>query len=276
MVGTALVGVSGWSYPGWRGDFYPKGLAQRRELHYASQQLATLEVNASFYSLRRPSTYQHWHEETSAGCVLAVKGGRFVTHIKRLHDVRTPVANFLASGVLALDDKLGPMLWQLPADLPFDERLLDGFLALLPEDTAAAKRLGRAHDSAVEGRAWLARSARRRIRHALEVRHDSYRDPAFLPLLRRHHVALVVSDSPGSWLRLDDTTADFVYVRLHGPERLYGGGYPPSSLADWATRIRAWTAEGLDVYAYFNNDADGRAPHDAVALARLLDSGPGR
>ncbi len=268
--GEARTGVSGWAYPSWRNDFYPTGLPHRRELEYTSTRLRTLEINASFYSLRRPENYQQWRRETADGCVFAVKGGRFITHTKRLRGGRAPLANFFASGVLALDDKLGPFLWQLPAALPYDERQLSDFLSLLPRDTTAAKRLGRHHDSAVEGRTWLGRSPVRTLRHAIEVRHPSYGNPDFLDLLREHSVALVVSDNPGSWPVFDQVTADFVYVRLHGHERLYAGGYSPRSLAEWAARTRRWTSEGLDVFAYFDNDMDGRAPHDAVALAALL------
>jgi uncharacterized protein YecE (DUF72 family) len=236
--------------------------------------LSTIEVNASFYSLGRPSTYRRWYDEVPAQRLLAVKGGRFVTHLRRLRDVRTPVANFFASGVLALDDKLGPVLWQLPADLAFDAALVDRFLGLLPRDTAAAKRLARSAATLPADRTWLERSPVRPVRHALEVRHESYRTPDFAAVLRAHDVALVVADSAGTWPRFDDVTTDFVYVRLHGHERPYGGGYPPAVLRDWAGRVRAWNRSGHDVYAYFDNDADGRAPYDAMALAELVGDVP--
>jgi uncharacterized protein YecE (DUF72 family) len=265
------VGTSGWKYPRWRGQFYPVGLPQRMELAYAALRMSTIEVNASFYALGRPSTFRRWYDEVPAEHVLAVKGGRFVTHLKRLRDPRVPLANFFASGLLALEGKLGPILWQLPADLPFDEHLLDRFLALLPRDTTVAKRLARASATLPGDRIWTERSPVRRLRYALEVRDASYRNPDFLSLLRAHEVALVVSDTPGTWPRFDDVTSDLVYVRLHGNTRLYGGGYPPRDLQDWAGRTRDWTASGLDVYAYFDNDADCRAPFDAMSLARMLD-----
>ena len=140
------VGISGWRYAGWRGDFYPKGLAQRRELEYASQRLTSIEINGSFYSLQRPSSYASWRDETPDGFVFAVKGGRYVTHLKRLVDVETPLANFFASGVLALGPKLGPVLWQLPENLRFDADVLDAFFALLPRTTGEAATLSERHD----------------------------------------------------------------------------------------------------------------------------------
>jgi uncharacterized protein YecE (DUF72 family) len=274
VTGSVRVGISGWLYPRWRGDFYPRGLPQRAELSYAGTHLSTLEVNASFYSLGRPSTYRRWYAEVPAQCVFAVKGGRFVTHMRRLRDVRTPVANFFASGVLALDDKLGPVLWQLPADLHFDAVLLEEFLRLLPADTTAAKHLARMASTLPVDRTWVERSPVRPVRHALEVRDESYRNPELLAMLRRHRVSLVVSDSAGTWPMFDDVTTDVVYVRLHGHERLYGGGYPQPVLRRWADRVRTWARDGNQVYVYFDNDADGRAPYDAMALARLVGDVP--
>jgi uncharacterized protein YecE (DUF72 family) len=274
VIGSVRVGISGWRYPRWRGDFYPRGLPQRAELSYAGTHLSTLEVNASFYSLGRPSTYRRWYAEVPAQCVFAVKGGRFVTHMRRLRDVRTPVANFFASGVLALDDKLGPVLWQLPADLHFDAALLEEFLRLLPADTTAAKHLARTASTLPGDRMWVERSPVRPVRHALEVRDESYRNPELLAMLRRHRVSLVVSDSAGTWPMFDDVTTDVVYVRLHGHERLYGGGYPEPVLRRWADRVRTWASDGNQVYVYFDNDADGRAPYDAMALARLVGDVP--
>src|SRR5919107_1922375 len=132
------VGISGWRYAGWRGDFYPTGLAQRRELEYAAQRMTSIEINGSFYSLQRPSSYASWREQTPEGFVFAVKGGRFISHLKRLVDVETPLANFFASGVLALGPKLGPVLWQLPENLPYDAERLADFFDLLPRTTTAA------------------------------------------------------------------------------------------------------------------------------------------
>jgi uncharacterized protein YecE (DUF72 family) len=265
------VGVSGWRYPSWRGDFYPKGLAQRRELEYVASRMSSVEVNGSFYSLLRPSTYAVFAAETPDDFVLAVKGGRFITHLKRLVDVETPLANFLASGVLALGDKLGPLLWQLPPDLKYDEQRLAIFFALLPRSTAEAADIASRHDEKVPPqRALVEARVDRPIRHAMEVRHPSFRAPEAVACLAEHDVALVVADSPGKWPYLEETTSDFMYVRLHGHTELYASGYSAASLDRWAGKVRGWTADGLDVYVYFDNDARGRAPYDAVGLLDRL------
>src|SRR6188472_9488 len=145
----AFVGVSGWQYPRWRGDFYPKGLPQRLELTYAAERMTSIEVNGSFYSLQRPSSYAAWRAAVPADVVLAVKGGRFITHLKSLRDVETPLANFFASGVLALGAQLGPVLWQLPERLAFDRERLARFFELLPRSTRDAARLAAGHDDKI-------------------------------------------------------------------------------------------------------------------------------
>ncbi len=188
------IGVSGWRYAPWRGTFYPPGLAQRRELEFIGATFPTVELNGSFYSLQRPESYQRWRESTTPGFVFAVKGGRFITHFKQLRDVTVPLANFLASGVLALGDRLGPLLWQLPARQRLDLDRMADFVRLLPRTTAQAAELAAGHDERLSGRAWTTTDVDRPLRHALEVRNESFADPAFRDLLREYDVALVVSD----------------------------------------------------------------------------------
>ena len=264
------IGVSGWRYAPWRGDFYPPGLAQRRELEHIAATFPTVELNGSFYSLQRPESYARWREETPPGFTFAVKGGRFITHFKQLRDARVPLANFLASGVLALGDRLGPVLWQLPARRSLDLDRIAEFLDLLPSTTARAAELATEHDERLDGRAWTTTDADRPLRHALEVRHASFADPDFLRLLREHDVALVVSDGGASWPVFEETTAGLVYVRLHGAAELYVSGYDDAALRSWAGKVRAWHAAGHDVVVYFDNDAKVRAPYDALALTELL------
>jgi uncharacterized protein YecE (DUF72 family) len=273
-MGDVRIGISGWRYAGWRGVFYPRGLAQRRELEYASRQFRSVEINGSFYSLQRPESYRQWYRDTPEGFVFAVKGGRFITHMKKLRGVEKPLANFFASGVLALNEKLGPILWQLPPVLGFDEKRLAKFFELLPRDTLEAAALARRHDHRVSRRSWLRADARRTLRHALEVRHESFRSPRFTHLLREHEIGLVVADTAGRWPFLEDVTADFVYVRLHGDAELYASGYTPQAIADWANRIRRWRARRRDVYVYFDNDAKVHAPFDALALSARLEGRP--
>ena len=290
--GTLHVGISGWRYAPWRGDFYPKGLPQRRELEYAAQQLTSIEINGSFYSLQRPESYARWAAETPEDFLFSVKGPRFVTHMKKLADVRVPVANFFASGVLALGPKLGPVLWQLPPNLGFHPDRLAAFFDLLPRTTAAAAQLATEHDERLDDRAWTTTDADRPLRHVLEVRHASFEDPAFVELLREHRIGMVVADAAGRWPVIEDVTADLVYVRLHGETELYASGYDDDALDRWAARVRVWAdggepadakrlaapvdpVDGRDVFVYFDNDIKVRAPYDAMALAARLGLAPG-
>ena len=284
--GPFHIGISGWRYPPWRGVFYPHGLAQRLELGYASTSLASVEINGSFYSLQRPSSYEQWRAQTPAGFVFSVKGPRFITHMKRLAGVEAPLANFFASGVLALGDRLGPVLWQLPPTLGFDADHLAAFFALLPRSTRAAAQLATHHDQRLDGRAFTTTDADRPLRHALEVRHASFKTAEFVQLLRDNDIALVCADTAGKWPALDDVTSDFVYARLHGDQELYTSGYDDAALDRWAARVRTWQmggtpAEGRtlgapapvcerEVFVYFDNDVKVHAPFDAIALAQRL------
>jgi uncharacterized protein YecE (DUF72 family) len=272
-MGRVRIGISGWSYAGWRGDFYPKGLVQRRELAHAGERFGSIEINGSFYSLQRPSSYALWREQTPEDFVFAVKGGRFITHMKKLAGVETALANFFASGLLALGPKLGPVLWQLPPNLGFDAQRLAAFFDLLPRTTGEAAEIAKGHDAKVpDDRALTVAEDDRPMRHAVEVRHASFGTPATVELLRAHDIAYVVADSAGRFPLVEEVTSDHVYVRLHGDTELYVSGYSPEALDRWAAKIRRWVAEGQDVYVYFDNDAKGYAPHDAMALMeRVLE-----
>jgi uncharacterized protein YecE (DUF72 family) len=271
-VADIRVGLSGWRYAGWRGDFYPEGLVQRRELAYAAERFSTVEINGSFYSLQRPSSYAAWRDETPDDFLFSVKGGRFITHMKRLVDVDAALANFFASGLLALEAKLGPILWQLPATTRFNPDVLGEFLARLPTTAGAAADLARRHDEKVPTDRAHSTTTRPdwRLRHALEPRHASFGDPVALELLEQFGVALVVSDAGDKWPRFEQPTTDLMYLRLHGAEELYASGYGPEALDQWADKISGWTGDGHDVYVYFDNDAKVRAPYDALALMDRL------
>ena len=269
------IGTSGWRYPPWRGVFYPTGLAQRRELEYLSRRLNGVEINGSFYSLQRPERFRAWFDETPADFLFAVKGGRFITHMKQLRDVETALANFYASGVLALGAKLGPFLWQLPPRLRFDPDRLANFFALLPRTTTEAAELAKNHDDKLKTDPYLITDENRPLRHALEVRHPSFAEPAAKDLLREHGIALVVADTAGKWPFLEDQTADFAYVRLHGDEELYVSGYSDRALRKWAEKIRTWHDGGCrEVHVYFDNDVKVEAPRNAETLAGLLGVTP--
>ncbi|UEM07312.1 DUF72 domain-containing protein (plasmid) [Skermanella rosea] len=267
MSNSIRIGTSGWTYPTWRGVFYPQGLNQRLELEHIGRLFNSVEINATFYRLQSPETFRRWHAGTPEGFVFAVKGSRFITHRKQLGDVETALANFLASGVLLLGRKLGPFLWQLPERTRFDRDRLARFLDRLPADMEGAARLARGCTGIVEGRSWTEAVAPGTLRHALEVRHPSFQTPDFLDLLRERRVALVSSDAPG-WPRFDMLTADFAYARLHGAEELYASGYSEAALDGWAGRIRGWNAGGARAaFVYFDNDARVHAPFDALSLA---------
>jgi uncharacterized protein YecE (DUF72 family) len=269
MLMTVRVGTSGWSYRSWHGGFYPAGTRSGAELAFLASQLNSAELNASFYRLQTPERYRRWAAQAPPGFEIAVKGSRFITHLKKLRDADTALANFLASGVLELQDKLGPILWQLPAAMTFDEPLLDDFLGRLPRTTADAADLAGHHDGRVVVDPAPPPVDSRPLRHALEVRDESYRDSRFLDLLRRHRIALVSSDGAGRWPQFLDVTTDLAYVRLHGAEELYTSGYDSAALSFWADRIEQWAAAGNQVSVYFDNDARGRAPLDARALLKL-------
>jgi len=282
-----FIGISGWRYAPWRGVFYPEGLVQRRELEFASRAFPTIELNGSFYSLQRPELFAQWYDQTPCGFVFSVKGGRYITHILRLRDPRKALANFFASGVLRLNEKLGPILWQLPPTLRYAPTQVEDFLSILPHDMQAAAALAAEHDDWMTGRSWLEADRARPLRHAMEVRHASFAQPAFIEQLRRHGVALVVADSPGKWPYMEDVTSDFMYLRLHGEKELYASGYTAQALDGWAQRVRAWcdggepedarrvdgpvpSAAARDVYCYFDNDAKVRAPFDAAGLIERM------
>lgn len=283
------IGISGWRYTPWRGVFYPQDLPQRLELHYASRVLPTIEINGSFYSLQYPESYRRWREDTPADFVFAVKGPRFITHMKKLKDVEAPLANFFASGVFNLERKLGPILWQFPPNFGYDPARLTKFFEFLPRDTAGALKLARKRDARMKGRSKLAIDANRPLRHAIEVRHTSFCDPSFIELLREHKIALVIAETAKRFPMMHDISADFVYMRLHGDKELYRSGYSDRALDRWARRISAWhrgseprdaqkilkrkppTSKPRDIYCYFDNtDVKLRAPVDAQSLIRKL------
>jgi uncharacterized protein YecE (DUF72 family) len=274
VAGDIRIGTSGWLYPPWRGVFYPPKLPHRKELGYLSSQLNAVEINGTFYSLQRPDSFRTWFEQTPDDFVFAVKGARFITHMKKLNDVETPLANFFASGVLALGHKVGPMLWQLPPNFGFNPDRLAAFFAALPRSTGEAAWLSRKHDDRLADRSVTAAVTDQPLRHALEVRHKSFETSSFTDLLREHAIALVIADTAGKWPLIRDVTADLVYVRLHGDVELYTSGYTDTALEKWAADIRGWQAAGLDVQVHFDNDVKVHAPFDAIKLADLLGVSP--
>ena len=285
MTPQLRIGISGWTYEPWRGEFYPKGLVQRRELEYASRQLNSIEINGTFYSLQRPASFRRWHDQTPEDFIFAVKGSKYITHMKQLKGVRGPLANFFASGVLLLGKKLGPILWQLPPWLSYDRDRISAFLKMLPRTSNAASKLADEHTLKKEN--WIATEAiaQTRIRYAFEPRHETFFCEEFVQLLRKYNAALVFADTGEKWSYAEDITAEFVYIRLHGPDELYSGGYTDAELDRWAKRITTWRRGSeprdairlakrqpamnapRDVYVYFDNSLTNHAPLDAMSLA---------
>lgn len=286
--GHIRIGISGWRYTPWRKDFYPPGLVQAMELAFASRAVSSIEINGSFYSLQTPERYAQWRDETPDDFVFSVKAPRYITHVRRLKDIEEPLANFFASGPLQLDDKLGPILWQFPPNMPFDEGRFARFLQLLPQDKHAARDCARHCSARLKHHDMPTITGHQRLRHAVEIRNDSFLCEAFIDLLREHRVALVVADTAGKWPYIEELTSDFVYLRLHGDAELYSSGYTSKALERWAKRIECWSRGGQpddahrvserapaarqsrDIYCYFDNDQKVRAPYDARRLLGRL------
>lgn len=286
-MGQIRVGISGWRYKGWRGTFYPQGLVQEDELRFASERFNSIELNGSFYSLQSPDSFRRWYAETPADFVFAVKGSRYLTHMLKLKAIERGLANFFAQGLLALREKLGPILWQFPPQWKFNPERLDEFFSHLPRMHREAAEMGRHHGPQLHGTAFLEVACDRPLRHAIEIRHESFACEEFIALLRRHGIASVVADTV-EWPLLMDVTADFVYCRLHGDKQLYASGYGPEAIDTWAQRVVRWAQGGevedgrrasahnarrkaaRDVFVYFDNDAKVRSPVDAQSLMRRV------
>ena len=287
--GLIRVGVSGWTHAPWRRVFYPAGLPQHQELRYAASQFRAIEVNATFYGPQRPETFTGWTEQVAPDFVFAVKAPRSITHVQRLRDIERPLASFFASGLLRLGLHLGPVLWQFPSNFRYDPERMDAFLRLLPRTAAEAADRGGKHADRFRAPSWWQPDVNRRLRHAVEIRHESFRCPGFIASLRAHNVALVCADSV-AWPRLMDVTADFIYCRMHGSEEICASGYDNDALERWASRFRAWAsgdepadAERIgpkahrrkrDVFVFFDNDLKVRAPANAMELIRRLRRPP--
>ena len=289
MPGKVRIGISGWNYKPWRGVFYPAGLPHKRELQYAAGLFPSIEINGTFYSLQRPSSFERWAAETPQDFVFSLKGSRYITHMLKLRNIEVALANLFASGLLKLGSKLGPMLWQFPAAFRFNPGVFESFLQLLPTDADSAADLARRHDPRLDGRAFTEAISKVKLRHAVEVRNETFVTEEFAALLRRYNVALVCADAV-EWPLLMDVTADFAYCRLHGSQQLYVSGYDDEALDAWAQRVVAWaTGEGRvagryadagkaadclprDVYVYFDNDAKVRAPFDALGLIKRVEA----
>jgi uncharacterized protein YecE (DUF72 family) len=244
---TVRVGVGGWTFEPWRGIFYPKGLAHRRELEYAARQLTTIEINATFYSRQKPESWRKWRDSVPAGFQFSLKASRFSTARKVLADGAGSIAIFLQQGFTELGDKLGPINWQFADTKTFERDDAARFLDLLPHTQDGLP-----------------------LRHALEVRHPSFADPAFLDLVRARNMAVVFADHD-EFVRIEEQTADFTYARLQRSVETIETGYDDAALNRWARQVSAWAAGGRDVSVFFTSGAKVRNPAAAQALIARLE-----
>ena len=249
--GKIFVGVGGWNFAPWRGSFYPKGLVQSKELHYMSGQVTSIEINSTFYGLQKQATFQKWRDDTPDGFVFSVKAPRFVTQRKLLGTAASSIERFLTSGVLKLGDKLGAINWQLAPEKEFDAKDLAAFLALLPRKAGGIL-----------------------LRHALEVRHESFDCEEFTALAREHQI-VVVESGDSHYPRIQVRSAPFSYLRVMGTKASSPNGYAPAALARWREHAKTLARDG-DVYFYFISGAKERNPHAARALIEGLRSGRGQ
>lgn len=243
------VGIGGWDFDPWRGTFYPEGLAKAKQLAFASERLTAIEINATYYRSQKPETFANWAKAVPDGFQFAIKASRFATNRKVLTDGAESIEHFLNQGITRLGDRLGPILWQFMATKKFDADEFAGFLKLLPEK--------------LDGIA---------LRHALEVRHESFRDPAFFKLARDANAAIVFAHSE-EFPEIDEPTADFTYARLQQCVEDCPTGYDDAALNRWAERAKAWQKRG-DVYVFFISGAKVRAPAAALALQERLGIAP--
>jgi uncharacterized protein YecE (DUF72 family) len=279
------IGISGWTFPNWRGTFYPKKLVQKRELEYASRQVNSIEINGTFYALQKPATFQNWYNQTPDDFIFSLKAPQFITHVLRLRECKEPLCTFLASGLLCLKQKLGPILWQFPPYVSLKDNRFEKFVKQLPHNTLKAAKLAKKHDVRFADRVWTETDGNYPVRHAFEFRHPSFQNKDFIEMLKSYQVAVAVIDSGKNWPYTEDLTSDFVYVRMSGEGPEFKNGYTDSALKRMAKRIKLWAKGGQpkdancisqqepypgkkDVFVYFNNDEKINAPQDAARMLK--------
>lgn len=289
-MGELRIGMSGWTHDCWRGDFYPKEITRKKELEYASRQVTSIEINGTFYALQKPHTFKKWHDETPEHFIFAVKAPQFITHVLRLKEVEEPLSTFLASGLLCLKQKLGPILWQFPPYMTLKDDRFEIFAKQLPHAQYHAAELAKNHSARIKDHAWTAAAGDFKMRHAFEFRHPSFMNPDFIEMLRSYNVAVVFADSGKTSPYCEDLTSDFVYLRMHGAALAYKKGYTQPVLKRLIEKIDLWSAgkqpkdaqtvsKGKpypgkkDIFVYFDNDVTETSPHDAVRLLKLISTG---
>lgn len=281
------IGMSGWTHDCWRDGFYPKKVTRKEELSYASRKVTSIEINGTFYALQKPETFQRWYGDTPDDFKFSVKAPQFITHVLRLRECEEPLSTFLASGLLCLKEKLGPILWQFPPYMTLKDNRFEEFAKILPHTSLEAAELAKNHSAHIKDRAWTKAGGKFRMRHAFEFRHPSFMKPEFIDMLRSYGIAVVFADSGKSSPYCEDLTSDFVYLRMHGDKPTQKKGYSLLELKRLAKKIELWsngkqprgaqtvskgkpTPGEKDIFVYFDNNATETAPIDALRLTKLL------
>lgn len=281
------IGTSGWAYDSWRKDFFPAKTPRSEFLAYASRVFNSIEIDSTFYGTQPVSRYQNWYESTPDGFLFAIKGSRYITHMLKLKNCEHAVGNFFASGVLALREKLGPVLWQFSAKMPLDFDRFETFAKMLPRDLNEARELGLRHDKKLRRKPYLTVKENLPLRHAFELRNDKFFDKDFLVMLREYNIATVMASTAEKWPLFTDVTANFIYVRMHGEHQLYSGSYNQKTLDKWKHHISFWqkgcTPPELKhylpaapdkrlrpIFMYFDNTEKAQAPVDALRFMKMM------
>ena len=280
-----FIGMSGWTHDCWRESFYPKDLSRAKQLAYASRKVSSIEINGTFYALQKPATFQKWYSETPDDFIFSIKAPKFITHVLRARECEEPLNTFLASGVLCLKEKLGPILWQFPPYMTLKDNRFEEFAKILPHTSIKAAELAKEHGAILNGRAWTEAGGMFKMRHAFEFRHPSFMKPEFIEMLKSYGIAVVFADSGKTSPYCEDLTSDFVYLRMHGFD--HKKGYSLSELKQLMKKIEIWSAGKQvknaqtvssgkpisgkkDVFVYFDNDITETAPTDALKLLKLM------
>lgn len=276
-MGKPYIGVSGWTFPGWRGKFYPKGLKQKDELAFASEKLTSIEINGTFHSLQRPSSFKSWYQQAPSDFVFSVKGGQYVTHIRRLKDIVGPLTFFFGSGIFELKEKLGPILWQFPPNMILKDDRFERFVKMLPKTIGEARHFAAAQKDRLRYPEQIEEGYDAPLRYAFELRHKSFFNKDFYGLLREHQIALVHAHDSEKAPLTDTLTTDFAYLRMHGEGKAFKKGYTKPLLAPLIKEIKDWLhskskAAPRKVFVYFNSDAKVYAPASALTLIGNLSS----
>lgn len=279
------IGMSGWTYPPWRGTFYPEGLLQKKELEYASKQVTSIEINGTFYSMQKPESFITWHKQTPADFKFAIKAPRYITHVRRLKEIDSGLANLFATGILRLEHKLGVILWQFPPFVELKDSRFEDFFGKIPRTAFQAAEIAKNFSPKIKDIVDFKVTKDFPIHHVFEFRNYTFFKPDFIQIMKKNNVGLVIADSAEKGIYSEDLTSDVVYLRMHGLGKKYAKGYSKKDITALAEKVKCWSQgkacdgpkllsetelKPRSVYVYFDNDAKEYAPSNAQELMKLL------